>query len=246
MFSQDFQVNPAIKAKIERVGQCQTPVLLVDDFAADCNCLKEQAGRCSEFGADSSSKYPGLRAPLPRDYVIATVRALLPSLYQVFGVPANLRPRPVNTVFSLICTDEADLEPGQCVPHFDSPGPYYLAILHYLNTGPYCPTGLFRHRPTGLERITEQNLPGYLESRRQQETTFRKAESGYITGSTGEFELYHQIDYVPNRLVVYPGGLLHSGLVNPEVDIDPNPQSGRLTANIFIDFLAPQPAQAHG
>ena len=50
-------------------------------------------------------------------------------------------------------------------------------------------------------------------------------------------ELYHRIDYRPNRLVVYPGCLLHSGLVNPVIDVDSNPRTGRLTANIFVDFF---------
>jgi hypothetical protein len=29
---------------------------------------------------------------------------------------------------------------------------------------------------------------------------------------------------------------LHSGLVDPAVDINPDPRAGRLTANIFVDF----------
>jgi hypothetical protein len=48
--------------------------------------------------------------------------------------------------------------------------------------------------------------------------------------------LYHQIEYRPNRLVIYPGNLLHSTIVNPQTDIDANPSSGRLTTNIFINF----------
>ena len=58
----------------------------------------------------------------------------------------------------------------------------------------------------------------------------------YIDGSTDHFELYSHIEYKPNRLVAYPGCLLHSGLVNPKHDINPDPRTGRLTANIFVDF----------
>jgi hypothetical protein len=58
-----------------------------------------------------------------------------------------------------------------------------------------------------------------------------------VKGSNDEYELYHRIEYRPNRLVVYPGCLLHSGLVNPAVDINPDPRTGRLTANIFVDFF---------
>jgi len=58
----------------------------------------------------------------------------------------------------------------------------------------------------------------------------------YIDGSNNHYELYERIEYKPNRLVVYPGSLLHSGLVDPAIDINPNPRTGRLTANIFVDF----------
>ncbi|MGY0650046.1 MAG: DUF6445 family protein, partial [Paraglaciecola chathamensis] len=58
----------------------------------------------------------------------------------------------------------------------------------------------------------------------------------YITESTEQFTLYDQVDYRPNRLVIYPGNLLHSGLIIPDRDISADPTEGRLTANIFIEF----------
>jgi hypothetical protein len=54
--------------------------------------------------------------------------------------------------------------------------------------------------------------------------------------SDAHFTLYHAVDYRANRLVIYPGSLLHSGLIDPAHDIDDDPETGRLTANIFVDF----------
>jgi len=59
----------------------------------------------------------------------------------------------------------------------------------------------------------------------------------YITSSTDHYELIDEIEYAANRMVIYPGNLLHSGLISPERDINPDPSRGRLTANLFIDFV---------
>jgi hypothetical protein len=159
-------------------------------------------------------------------------------LFEVYSVPASLNLKPVNTVYSLIATPEDELSLAQCVPHFDSNSAWYLAVLHYLNPGDFCSTGLFRHRPTGFEKITEDRLGNFLASSRAYTDEHGEPPQSYINESAGQFELYEEIAYKPNRLVVYPGNLLHSGLVNPAVDINPDPRSGRLTANIFVDFKA--------
>ena len=61
--------------------------------------------------------------------------------------------------------------------------------------------------------------------------------AGYITSSTDHYEIIDEFEYRTNRLVIYPGNLLHSGLVRPDRDINPDPSRGRLTANLFIDFV---------
>jgi hypothetical protein len=113
-------------------------------------------------------------------------------------------------------------------------------VLHYLNDGPYCDTGLFRHRETGYERVTAGNVDGYIAARERWVDRNGPGEACYIKGSDAQFELYDRVEYRPNRLAVYPGCLLHSGLVDPAVDIDADPRSGRLTANVFVDFFPAQ------
>lgn len=39
-----------------------------------------------------------------------------------------------------------------------------------------------------------------------------------------------------NRLVVYPGSLLHSACINPGIGISADPRRGRLTVNTFFDY----------
>ena len=234
-------VNPQGTLTVRQVGQEKTPVIIIDDFATDTGAVIDYACRTTDYGPDGSSAYPGVRATLPREYVIPVLNSIYRLLFKVYRVPEHLGLKPVNTVYSLITTPEEDLELAQRVPHFDSNGPWYLAVLHYLNPGNYCATGLFRHKPTGFERISEERLDRFLDSSRQYIEAHGEPAREYIRASDGHFELYDRIEYRPNRLAVYPGNLLHSGLVDPAVDIDADPRTGRLTANVFVDFVDTPP-----
>lgn len=232
-----ISINRNASLGVRQVGRLRTPVIVIDDFAADTGALVDFACESAEYGPDATSKYPGVRARLPRSYVRAVLSQLYRLLFQVYAVPVDLGMKPVNAVFSLITTPEDCLESVQRAPHFDSNSPYYLAVLHYLNPGPFCDTGLFRHRATGLEKILEADLDRYMRACQDHMDARGVAEKAYVKGSNDQYELYERIGYRTNRLVVYPGCLLHSGLVDPAVDINPDPRTGRLTANIFVDFF---------
>ena len=214
-----IQVNPKASLQVLNVGLEKTPVIVIDDFAVDISGVIEHACSNVDYGPDSTSAYPGIRGGLPRSYVRAVLNRIYRLLFQVFAVPSSLGMKTVNTVYSLIATPENELSSAQCVPHFDSTGAYYLAVLHYLNPGDYCDTGLFRHRPTGFEKILENRKEAFLASSKAFVEANGPPKQGYLKASDDHFELYEQIEYKPNRLVAYPGCLLHSGLVDPAVDI---------------------------
>jgi len=231
-------INRHASLSVREVGRERTPVIVIDDFAAATDRLVECACAAADYGPDPTSLYTGLRAKLPRDYVVAVLNRLFALFVQVYRVPTDLGMKPVHAVYSLITTPEAELEPRQCAPHFDNARPYYLAVLHYLNAGAFCDTGLFRHRGIGLERVTPETVDDYIRAREAWTERHGPPPRAYVKGSNEQFVLYERIEYRPNRLVVYPGSLLHSGLVDPAVDIDANPRTGRLTANIFVDFFS--------
>jgi hypothetical protein len=233
-----IQVNPRGSLQVRYVGQEKTPVITIDNFVVDTSEIIDCACLPAAYGPDRHSSYPGVRAPLPRDYVLAVLNSIHRLLFQVYRVPAELGLKPANTVYSLVSTAPEDLSLAQRVPHFDSTGPWHLAILHYLNPGDFCATGLFRHRPTGFERISQERLARFIESSEEHVRAHGQPPRQYISDSTDHFELYDRVGYQANRLVVYPGNLLHSGLVDPAKDINPDPRTGRLTANIFVDFIA--------
>jgi hypothetical protein len=232
-----FAVSPTAVLKVQSVGQSRTPVIVIDDFGQDLTSLVENACSSSDYDPDPATMYPGVRARLPKSYTREVLQKIHRLLFSVYAIPSTMGMKAVNAAYSLIATPERELRPNQCLPHFDSDRPNYLAILHYLNDGAFCDTGLFRHRETGLEKVSGDNVMEYLRYRDRHASDFDPGSTEYIKGSDANYELYHRIEYRVNRLVVYPGCLLHSGLVNPAIDVNPDPRTGRLTANIFVDFF---------
>lgn len=236
MHEVNFQVNPRASLQVRTVGEERTPVVVIDDFALDTSTVIEWACNDADFAVDGTAGYPGIRAPLARNHMIAELDALYPLLRQVYAVPDTLNMRPVNSVVSLVATPEQELRVLQRLPHIDSTRPYYFAITHYLGRGEFGGTGLYRHRPTGFETVTGDRLAKYIKAGDAFLAAHGDPEQRYFGGSDEHYELYDQIEYKPNRLVAYPGYLLHSGLVDPARDINPDPRTGRLTSNVFVDF----------
>jgi hypothetical protein len=236
MYESDFKINPSCHINRVFVGNKRTPVVIIDDFIEDLSTLKDFAKNYVEMKVDDSNYYPGIRAELPMAYAKNVVAVLFKQLYKLYNIPQDKEMRAVNLVYSLITKSPDELALHQKRPHFDTPAPYHFAILHYLNPGNYGPTGFFRHKRTGLERINIDEMDSYL-TLVGKTITNANVGYGYIQGTTEEYELIYQVPYKYNRVVIYPGNLLHTALVQENSDIDSNATTGRLTANIFIEYV---------
>ncbi|MFT6991089.1 MAG: hypothetical protein ACJASL_003076 [Paraglaciecola sp.] len=231
-----FLINPNIKAEIIQIGTEQTPIIIIDDIAVDTTDVVNYACTASKFADDSATFYPGKRAPLPQPYVITILQAVYRGICQVYGIPIELNLVPLDNNFSLLTKTVSELKLLQRIPHFDTSKPYHFAVLHYLNSAPHGNTGFFRHIPTGYERIHDDRVDQYINSAKEYVAKNGDPTQEYVTRSDKHYELHHEVEYKPNRLVIYPGNLLHSTIVNLQTDIDKSPYTGRLTANMFIDF----------
>ncbi|WP_345316246.1 DUF6445 family protein [Ferrimonas gelatinilytica] len=222
--------------ELHHVGEERTPVLVVDEAAESVAPLQRVAVEQGGFQAAEGAFYPGVRAPLPPSYVIDIVTRAVPLIRRHYGVPDELVLQPRGFSFSLVSTPAESLVPLQRLPHFDTPEPYYFALLHYLNPGPHGATALFRHRATGFERISPQRAEAYFAAAQPAMDRLMSGPGAYLVESNQDYHCYHRIGYRQNRLAIYPGNLLHSIQVDEKSDIDANPATGRLTANIFISF----------
>jgi hypothetical protein len=59
-------------------------------------------------------------------------------------------------------------------------------------------------------------------------------DSGYILGSNPHYEQIGAVEAVPDRLIIYQGSLLHSGIIPSGMNRSSDPREGRLTANFFV------------
>ncbi|MGI9202279.1 MAG: DUF6445 family protein [Woeseiaceae bacterium] len=224
----------ASDTRIFEIGAEQTPIIVIDNFVDDLDGLLQTA-RQQDYASDTTF-YPGVRCQLPESYTQAALERLIPLICSTYGARESTSYELYHNVFSLLAQPPESLSMLQRIPHFDTTRDYYFASVHYLSPGQFCGTGFFRHRPTGFERVSTERHTAFVGAAKRHMLSHGEPPPGYINASTDHFELIGEIEYRPNRIVLYPGNLLHSGMVVPERDLNLDPNKGRLTANLFLDF----------
>ena len=227
---------------IVRVGLEQTPVIIIDDFVQHPGDLVAMAVAMSPFPSVADNYYPGVRRVFrPEDtgaasYVDQVCQGLAGLLHQVYGWGEY---RVVEASFSMVTRRPEDLRPLQSIPHFDNPDVENIAILHYLSHRPSGGTAFYRHGRTGFENLTPPRVEPYLTALNLDLAQYGPP-AGYFSGSGHGFEEIAAVEDRFNRAIIYPGSLLHSGIVPEGANFSNDPRLGRLTANVFIRALRPQ------
>jgi hypothetical protein len=225
-----------VKPELRRVGTGQNPVVIIDEFTGRLGEILDIAQSLAPYPAPRSNYYPGLRRIIdPADgpanaYVDQLCEAAAPFIAGAFDVDGFTL---TEASFSLVTTAPSKLSPPQRAPHFDSTDPKHYALLHYLRVPERSGTAFYRQRSTGIERVTEANIERFVATARR-EAGLMPADSGYIAGSDRFFEQIGAVGAVPDRMLIYQGSLLHSGIIPPGMSFSTDPRDGRLTANLFV------------
>jgi hypothetical protein len=231
----EFRVNGRRAVRTLRIGREASTVIVVDDYLAEPRALVDFAASQARFGMPKNW-YPGLRAePLPQAYVIETLRSLHRVIGETFGLPVEGSVH-TNTYFGLATIAPADLSPLQRFPHFDTPNPRQIALLHYLCDASHGGTAFFRHRATGFETMSDERVRPYFDRLDLELRERGPRPARYTSGDDDMFEEIGRIDATFNRLIVYRSCVLHSADVNAALGLSPDPRAGRLTANTFITY----------
>ncbi|QDZ06066.1 hypothetical protein FPZ24_00075 [Sphingomonas panacisoli] len=216
--------------ELRRIGRAQSPVVVVNDFSGAVYDVIDMAAAMVPFPSAAGTYYPGVRQPIRAhdaawSYVERTLEAAAPFIGGGFDVDGF---DVIEASFSMVTADPARLSPEQRSPHFDSTDPDYIAVLHYLTDT--SGTAFFRQRATGIEIVDQGNVGTFID-------TAKRAASqsvGYIHGSNPHYEQIGQVEGVRDRLAIYRGSMLHSGIIPPDATFSADPRVGRLTTNIFI------------
>jgi hypothetical protein len=213
-------------------------IVFIDDFLQDPQALVGLASQARfevPAGHAEHKGYPGLRADAPAAYTQAITELLDPLIKVNFQVPDHLGVKVGLSAFSLTTTAPEALGPLQRMPHFDASTPHHMAALLWLCDESHGGTGFYRHNATGLQRITAENRERYLDACHA-ELNQGLPPARYFDRSDERYTFLGMMPARFNRLVVYPGSLLHSACINPARSLNGDPRRGRLTVNTFYDF----------
>ena len=222
--------------RLIEVGAARAHLVVVDDAGEEVAATVEAAAALAPFPALANNYYPGLRRVITRSdtdanaYVERLCERIAPFIAGAFDCDGfDL----VEASFSLVTTPPAALSAPQRAPHFDSTDPRYLAVLHYLQVPEGTGTAFFRQRATGIEQVTDRNIADFIRTA-ERDAALASPRAGYIGGSDAHFEETARVEAVSDRLLIYQGSLLHSGIIPPTMSFSDDPRRGRLTANLFV------------
>lgn len=215
------------------IGVEKAPLLVIDNFVADADRLVRRAA--SKTFEQSGRFYPGIRAQAPLSYQQLIVSRLKDTLFDYFQLQGSSLKLSM-CHYSLVTTPADKLTALQRIPHIDSFQSNGLASIHYLFTKNLGGTAFYRHRKTGFEYVDASRKEAYFKSLEGENDGPNMPGPQYINGDTALFEQIAKHDGVFNRMLVYRRNSLHSGCIGRDFFPDPNPLTGRLSINSFIDL----------
>ena len=230
----DFSPGSDIKYQLLEIGEERNRIILVEGLLRDPDSVIRFVREDGRFtaGTDSGSHFPGVRSSAPRAYVDTFLNVLEPLIRSTWGIPDSTS-FTAASMFSLTTTMPSDLMPLQRVPHHDGAGLKIISAVHFLFRGPHGGTGFYRHRATGYETITEER-EALFDRMVAAEIAKDGLPDGYVTQSNAHFVKTFDVGGAFNRLVLFPGHMLHSGSINPAAGLPKDVGTGRLTANSFL------------
>lgn len=223
-------INNARAVTIQRIGQEREPIVIVEDFHEAPEDLIGLADGLA-FG-QLGPHFPGIRAPADAAYLTRRMDLLQTLLSDIFGLNAGASLVECN--YSLVTTPPAELRPAQRLPHFDSTDPGRIAILHYLCGREQGGTAFYRHNASGFETIGNDRLEDYSRLLEADIERRGEPEADYVRADTDLFEQTFRVEAAFNRLIIYRGWTLHSGIIPAGLALLPDPRKGRLTVNTFL------------
>lgn len=228
-----------MKPELRRFGESQSPVVVIDGFSGELDQILRIAEDLAPY-PPHTNYYPGVRRVIGSQdkaadaYVEATCERAAQFIAGAFDID---RFTLLEASFSIVTTDPLRLSSAQRAPHFDTTDQKHLALLHYLNVPEGSGTAFYRQRSTRIERVTDANLGIFVTTAKNDAAKLAR-DSGYIQGSDEFFEQIGAVTAVPDRLVIYQGSLLHSGIIPPDMRFNADPREGRLTANLFVTGIS--------
>lgn len=221
---------PEPNVSVRQMGREGEPLVIIDGFSGMAGELLE-AGYAASY-QHAGASYPGIRSWADPSYLDRRRDLMMHVMRNVFGFTQGVRLDA--STFSLVTVDERDLHPLQRIPHYDHASGEVIAVMHYLLGPESGGTAFYRHRRTGFETVTPDREDAYNAALAMDEREHGMPPAQFCYGDTDWFEIIDEVEAVPDRLVLYRGRQLHSGVIPDPSVLSPDPRKGRLTINMFL------------
>ena len=223
-------ILPDASITVERLGREGEPLVIIDNFTGQPERLRQMAMAAHYHPAGVD--YPGIRALADPSYLDLRRELMMQVMARVFGLTRGVQCEIA--AFSLVTLPPEQLSARQRVPHHDHSDAGRVAIMHYLGGPESGGTAFYRHRRTGFEAITPAREAAYAAALADDAREFGPPPPGYPLGDSAAYEQIGAVEARPDRLALYRGRQLHSGIIPDPARLSDNPASGRLTINMFL------------
>jgi hypothetical protein len=231
-----LKINPELTFKIIKLNDIDCSIYVIDDFLLNISNLFEYAKKAaylSPVGTDGTA-YPGMRDAMPMPYI-----RLLTKLIENYIVkkPTNKfnKIEAHRSLLSLTTVSESNLSTLQKMTHIDSFQNTEFATVHYLCNKEMGGTSIYKYKPENIIRFNENHH--YLLNEMKQKVANNSLEhNGYLQHSTSLFEKNFSIEAKLNRIVIYPGNLLHCANLQEDISINTDIEKDRLTIASFFSI----------
>lgn len=228
-----FAFNHNAQVELLRIGRRGIEVSVIDNVLRDPNGVAA-LGFSHSYAEDPGNLYPGLRAAMPESFS-TSFRAWLTPILQRNGVlGSNQVIARDASFFSVVTTASQDLLPIQCIPHYDSTDPNLFAAVIYLCGPRFSGTAFYRHRRTGYEEITEQNVANYQLALNTDMRLHGAPPKDYINGDSPLFETVFSNELKFNGAIVYPARVLHAARIEKQFSSPQDRSEWRLTVTALL------------
>jgi hypothetical protein len=194
-------------------------MIIIDDFLADPHEMRRQALALGYDPATKKGNYPGLLSS----------RALpISGLDEAVSARAGVRLQPAAGTTHQYCRLTLRGDTGRSGVHID---PCFYSGILYLSLPEHCRGGteFFRHKPTGLERVPQNDL----ELARTGYPDVNKLIENVVNADTLKPARWERTMTVPmrfNRLILFSPWLFH----NSAPGFGDRPENGRLVDLMFF------------
>lgn len=216
---------------VRQMGREKEPLVIIDGFSGIADALLD-AGYAATY-QHAGASYPGIRSWADPSYLDRRRDLMMQIMQRVFGFTKGVRLDA--STFSLVTLGEKELHPLQRIPHYDHSSGEVIAVMHYLLGAETGGTAFYRHRRTGFETITPAREDAYNAALAMDERQHGMPPAQFCYGDTDWFEMVDEVEAAPDRLVLYRGRQLHSGVIPDASLLSSDPRKGRLTINMFLN-----------